>query len=124
MLKWVPGMGNVLMLFSESSSRLKVRACVRVSATGTFMCSCDGYRNVYACVCQLQVRLCVRVSATGMCMCVCVERGKMFCELGLDGKIILRQILSESLRLWGGFIWIRSGTIGGLLSKRLRNPNP
>ena len=60
------------MLFSESSSRLKVRACVRVSATGTFMCSCDGYRNVYVCVCQLKVRLCVRVSATGTFMCACV----------------------------------------------------
>jgi len=59
-----------------------------------------------------------------VCVCVCLENGETLCELGLGGKIILQQMLSEYLRLWGGVIWIRTGSIGGLLSKRLRNRNP
>jgi hypothetical protein len=59
-----------------------------------------------------------------VCVCVCLETVETLCQLGLGGKILLQQILSESLRLRGGVIWIRTGSIGGLVSKRLRNRNP
>ena len=48
-----------------------------------------------------------------VCVCVCLETGQTLYELCLGGKIILQQILSEYLSLWGGVIWIRTGSIGG-----------
>jgi len=67
--------------------------------------------------------VCVCVVCVCVCMCVCLETGEKLCELGLGGKIILQQMLSESLRLCSGVNWIRTGSIGGLFSKRLRNRN-
>jgi hypothetical protein len=37
-------------------------------------------------------------------------------EVGVDGKIILERIFGKrGGKLWTGFIWLRIGTIGGLL---------
>jgi hypothetical protein len=37
-------------------------------------------------------------------------------ELRVGGSIILKSILNKSVwTLWTGFIWIRIGTVGGLL---------
>jgi hypothetical protein len=40
-------------------------------------------------------------------------------DLGIDGKTILKWILGKyDRKLWAGFIWIRKGTRGWLLSTR------
>jgi hypothetical protein len=37
-------------------------------------------------------------------------------NLGIDGRIILKWILGkEGWRVWIGFMWLRIGTVGGLL---------
>jgi hypothetical protein len=35
-------------------------------------------------------------------------------DLGIDGRIILKRILDNVRKLWTGFIWLRTGTSGGL----------
>jgi hypothetical protein len=37
-------------------------------------------------------------------------------DLGVDGRIILKCMLKKKgVRVWAGFIWLRTGTSGGLL---------
>jgi hypothetical protein len=43
-------------------------------------------------------------------------------DVGLDGRIILKEILMEICwGVWTGFIWLRLGTSDGLLLKRVTN---
>jgi len=48
----------------------------------------------------------------------CLENlkdGDHLVDLDIYGRIILRMLKKQILRLWTGFIWIRIGTWGGLL---------
>jgi hypothetical protein len=37
-------------------------------------------------------------------------------DIGIDGKKILKWILGKyGVKVWIGFIWLRTGTVGGLL---------